>query len=203
MREILSVRPKCSHRCVSLKETFQNLCKSPSTQPKTQPSKRLWERNALNVSRFKPFWCISKYFDACSALSVLSLSSSLSTPQTLPLAFEITDLIAQPRIAMTDRKIQVTFFRYRPKGVFGKGVGNSQNASEMRQKCVRNASKWVLFYWETRNVKNVSEIRLLLRPVHAQHVLRAACLQNETALKILISKWKMVRKTTRNFPEKI
>ena len=29
-------------------------------------------------------------------------------------------------------------FRYRPKGVFGKGVGN---ASEMRQKCVRNASK--------------------------------------------------------------
>ena len=36
--------------------------------------------------------------------------------------------------------------RYRPKGVFGKGVGDSQNASEMRQKCVRNASKWVLFY---------------------------------------------------------
>ena len=27
------------------------------------------------------------------------------------------------------------------KGVFGKGVGNSQNASETRQKCVRNASK--------------------------------------------------------------
>ena len=31
--------------------------------------------------------------------------------------------------------------RYRPKGVIGKGVGNSQNASEMRQKCVRNASE--------------------------------------------------------------
>ena len=44
--------------------------------------------------------------------------------------------------------------RYRPKGVFGKGVGNSKNASEMRHKrfkmdlvllgkeeCVRNASK--------------------------------------------------------------
>ena len=31
--------------------------------------------------------------------------------------------------------------RYRPKGVFGKGVGNSQNASEMRQKCVKNASE--------------------------------------------------------------
>ena len=27
--------------------------------------------------------------------------------------------------------------RYRPKGVFGKGVGNSKNASEMRQKCVK------------------------------------------------------------------
>ena len=50
-------------------------------------------------------------------------------------------------------------FRYRPKGVFGKGVGNSQNASEMRQKCVRNASKWVLFYWEKRNVQNALEIR--------------------------------------------
>ena len=31
--------------------------------------------------------------------------------------------------------------RYRPKAVFGKGVGNSQNASEMRQKCVKNASE--------------------------------------------------------------
>ena len=31
-------------------------------------------------------------------------------------------------------------FRFRP-GVFGKGVGNSQNASEMRQKCVKNASE--------------------------------------------------------------
>ena len=39
--------------------------------------------------------------------------------------------------------------RYRPKGVFRKGV---RNASEMRQKCVRNASKRVLFYWEKRNV---------------------------------------------------
>ena len=31
--------------------------------------------------------------------------------------------------------------RYRPKGVFGKGVGNSENASEMRQKGVKNASE--------------------------------------------------------------
>ena len=28
-------------------------------------------------------------------------------------------------------------FRYRPKGVFGKGVGNNKNVSEMRQKCVK------------------------------------------------------------------
>ena len=50
------------------------------------------------------------------------------------------------------------------KGVFGKGVGNSQNASD--QKCVRNASKvrqkcvkMGLLYWEKRNVQNASEIR--------------------------------------------
>ena len=42
-------------------------------------------------------------------------------------------------------------FRYRPKGVFGKGVGNSKNASVMRQKCVKNASKMrqngSCFFW--------------------------------------------------------
>ena len=32
-------------------------------------------------------------------------------------------------------------YRYRPKGVLGKGVGNNKNASGMRQECVRNASK--------------------------------------------------------------
>ena len=42
--------------------------------------------------------------------------------------------------------------RYRPKGVLGKGVSNNKNASEMRQKCVKNAPKWVLFFWEKRNV---------------------------------------------------
>ena len=58
-------------------------------------------------------------------------------------------------------------FRYRPKGVFGKGVGNSQNASEMRQKCLKNASKWVLFHWDKRgtskmrqkSVRNASKMR--------------------------------------------
>ena len=38
-------------------------------------------------------------------------------------------------------KSAITIDRYRPKGVFGKGVGNSQNASEMRQKYVKNASE--------------------------------------------------------------
>ena len=38
-------------------------------------------------------------------------------------------------------RLEDTKYRYRPKGVFGKGVGNSENASEMRQKCVKNASK--------------------------------------------------------------
>ena len=41
MRAILSVRPKCSHRCVSLKDIPLKPVKSSSTQPKTQPSKRL------------------------------------------------------------------------------------------------------------------------------------------------------------------
>ena len=34
--------------------------------------------------------------------------------------------------------------RYRPKGVHGKGVGDVRNGSEMRQKSVKNAPKWVL-----------------------------------------------------------
>ena len=34
------------------------------------------------------------------------------------------------------------------KSVLGKGVGNNKNASGMRQKCVKNAPQWVLFYWE-------------------------------------------------------
>ena len=33
------------------------------------------------------------------------------------------------------------FFRYCSKGVLGNGVGNNKNASEMRQKAVRNASE--------------------------------------------------------------
>ena len=40
--------------------------------------------------------------------------------------------------------------------VLGKGVGNnknaSRNASEIRQKCVKHAPQWVLFYQEERNV---------------------------------------------------
>ena len=58
-------------------------------------------------------------------------------------------------------------FRHRPKGVFGKGVGNSKNASEMRQTCVKNASKWVLFHWEKGNVpkcvRNCVEIASKMR----------------------------------------
>ena len=43
----------------------------------------------------------------------------------------------QPRLCYTSSFCTVKN-RYRPNGVFGKGVGN---ASEMRQKCVRNASE--------------------------------------------------------------
>ena len=59
MRAILSVRPKRSHRCVSLKETPLKPVQILNTQPKTQPSKPLWERNGLNISRFKLFRRIS------------------------------------------------------------------------------------------------------------------------------------------------
>ena len=34
-------------------------------------------------------------------------------------------------------RLSEALFRYRPKGVFGKGVGNRKNASEIRQKCVK------------------------------------------------------------------
>ena len=45
-------------------------------------------------------------------------------------------------------------YRYRPKGVFGKGVGNSKNASEMHQ-------KWVLGKEERSKVRlrNASKLR--------------------------------------------
>ena len=46
--------------------------------------------------------------------------------------------------------------RYRPKGVFGKGVGNSKNASEMRQKCVKNASQ---FSGKRGTFQNASDMR--------------------------------------------
>ena len=49
------------------------------------------------------------------------------------------------------------------KRCFRKGVGNSKNASEKSQKCGKNTSKWVLFYWERRNfpkcVRNASKMR--------------------------------------------
>ena len=53
--------------------------------------------------------------------------------------------------------------RYRPKGVFGKGVGNSKNASEMRQKCV-------LFYWEETNLPKCVKIASKMRQKCAEHL---------------------------------
>ena len=54
--------------------------------------------------------------------------------------------------------------RYRPTGVLGKGVGNSQNASEMRQKCVKNASEWVLFYWGKRGTSKMCHKSVKIAP---------------------------------------
>ena len=50
-RAILSVRPKCSHRCVSLKESPLKHVSSSSTGPEYQPSKPLWERNGFNINQ--------------------------------------------------------------------------------------------------------------------------------------------------------
>ena len=49
--------------------------------------------------------------------------------------------------------------RYRPKDVFGKGVGNSTNASEMRQKCVKNASSGSCFIGKRGTFQNASDMR--------------------------------------------
>ena len=51
-RAILSVWPKCSHRCVSLKGTTLKPVQILKHTTKTQPSKRLWEQNGSNISRF-------------------------------------------------------------------------------------------------------------------------------------------------------
>ena len=65
------------------RKPLYNLCKSSSTQPKTQPSKPLWERNGLNISamisRFKLFrsfsynwrWYLQKR-DAVDNLAIAS-----------------------------------------------------------------------------------------------------------------------------------
>ena len=42
-----------------------------------------------------------------------------------------------PELLLKKRRPPAVLSRYRPKGVFGKGIGNSKNASEMRRKCVK------------------------------------------------------------------
>ena len=58
---------------------------------------------------------------------------------------------------------RATFFRYRPKGVFGKGVGNSQkcvrNASEMRQNGSCFIGKRGTSKMRQKSVKIASEMR--------------------------------------------
>ena len=49
----------------------------------------------------------------------------------------------------------VVFWEAPTKGVFEKASA----IARMRQKCVRNASKWVLFYWERGTFQNASNMR--------------------------------------------
>ena len=75
-----------------------------------------------------------------------------------------SELISQKCLAGGGSKMLQTYkTRHRPKGVFGKGVGNSKNASGMRQKCVKMCL--VLLGKESRSktrqkcVKIVSKMR--------------------------------------------
>ena len=100
MRAILSVWPKCSHRCFSLKEPLQNLRKSSSTQPKTQPSKPLWEQNGLNISRFKLFRsisyvCVSFFFVFAPHCSASNLLPQDNPPPRPPATSELLCLVEE------------------------------------------------------------------------------------------------------------
>ena len=124
------------------------------------------------MSRVCP-WDASGASDRQIPLCDFSLSVFFS-PYSVTLSFETT-LLKQnsdrflhilPRFTLGVSASSFTVFesRYRPKGVLGKGVCNNKNSSKMSQKCVKNAPKCVLFYWEKRNVpkcvKNESKTRL-------------------------------------------
>ena len=59
MRAMLSVTPKCSHRCVSLKESPFKTCVNPEAHDQDVTRANLYENEmGLNISRFKLFRCI-------------------------------------------------------------------------------------------------------------------------------------------------
>ena len=112
---------------------------------------------------FTKKWARNSYELFVLALSLVWFAGA--TPEK-----RIHSTLLQPKLAIYPPPLDPSY-RYRPKGVFGKGVSNRKNTSEMRQKCVRNASdmrqKWVLFYWgkeersKTRQkcIKIASEMR--------------------------------------------
>ena len=61
---------------------------------------------------------------------------------------------------------------HRPKrlSVLGRGAGGNKNASEMRQKCVKSASKWVLFDWERGNAPKCVRNTWKMRQKCAEHL---------------------------------
>ena len=67
--------------------------------------------------------------------------------------------VLRAQTSVTRGGLRITI-RYRPKGVFGKGVGNSQ-------KCIRNASE---IYWEKRNVPKCVKIAPEMRQKCAEHL---------------------------------
>ena len=74
-----------------------------------------------------------------SAISLPIAANWLSIPKK---RFTLNSLEWPPKFVHTVPCFSSEFgYRYRPKRVLRKGVGNNKNASEMRQKCVKNASK--------------------------------------------------------------
>ena len=94
MRAILSVRPKCSHRCVSLKESHLKPVRTlkRTTRISTEQTS-MRERNGLNTSRSKLFrkgiqwdlpdfvscgvWCVAKRNGKCSSIPEWDLALHL------------------------------------------------------------------------------------------------------------------------------
>ena len=119
--------------------------------------------------------------------TALSMQRPSKGPSCLgcPLSFDNCNWMANPKwplVATTGGRLVLWSGRPPNFGIvqrcFGKGVGNSKNASEIRQKCIKNAPKWVLFYWEKRNVPKCVRNASKWREKCAEHLWERTPLDN-------------------------